>query len=178
MLPTAPKSKYPIRVNWEPFVLSDKPPRTRAITTAEGIGDRMRAAAFAELQAREAFKWAASHFPDAPDGLRRGWRTLVVAEQRHYDWIMNRMLELGISVAERPVSDWLWQSLSSCKTAKEFAIFIANAEERGRHAALRFYDAMNAVDPKTAEIFNRIAAEEVSHVELAKTFFPDYEVAP
>ena len=38
-------------------------PGPRAITSREGIADRLRAAAFAEIQAREAFAWAAATDP-------------------------------------------------------------------------------------------------------------------
>ena len=37
----------------------------------------MRIAAFAELQAREAFRWGAATFPDAPEELRAAWRNAL-----------------------------------------------------------------------------------------------------
>jgi uncharacterized ferritin-like protein (DUF455 family) len=145
----------------------------RSIKTLEGVGDRMRAAAFAEVQARDAFLWASENFEDAPLALRRAWAALAVAEQRHLDWLLQRMQELGIDVRARKVSDHLWRSLISCKTAKEFAIYIANAEERGRRAGERFHQTLAERDPITAEIFRKIAEEEISHIALASKYYPD-----
>ena len=34
----------------------------RSIDSLEGVGDRLRAAAFAEIQARDAFLWAPEHY--------------------------------------------------------------------------------------------------------------------
>lgn len=165
--------------DWAPFVLSEGGARgdpPRSIDTAEGIGDRLRTAAFAELQAREAFHWAAGAFADTPEELRRSWSALSVAEDRHLGWLIARMRELGVDVRARRVSDFLWKSLQSCKTGREFAVFIATAEERGRKAGARFHEAMMARDPVTAEIFGRIAEEEVAHVALAQRFYPDADV--
>jgi uncharacterized ferritin-like protein (DUF455 family) len=146
-----------------------EPPRS--IDTLGGVGDRLRAAAFAEIQAREAFLWASLTFEDAPDGLREAWKTLAKAEDRHLGWLLERMTELGIDVRERKVSDHLWQSLVSCKSAREFAMFMANAEERGRRAGERFHQNLLTRDPETARIFGQIAEEEVAHIKLAERFF-------
>lgn len=167
-------------LNPEPFDLAPgnewgEPPRS--IKTLEGVGDRMRAAAFAEVQARDAFLWASENFEDAPTSLRRAWAALAIAEQRHLDWLLQRMQELGIDVRGRKVSNHLWQSLISCKTAKEFAIYIANAEERGRKAGERFYQTLASSDPITAEIFRKIAEEEVSHIALASKYYPDTSIS-
>ena len=162
-------------MNWEPFRLSPagtRPDLTRSLDTNEGIGDRLRAAAFAEIQAREAFLWAASHFDDAPLSLRAAWKGLALAEQRHLDWLLNRMRELEIDVKERMVSDYLWISLISSRNAPEFAHFMASAEERGRKAGARFHQAMYKRDPITAKIFGKIAEEEVSHIALAYEYYP------
>jgi uncharacterized ferritin-like protein (DUF455 family) len=161
--------------DWSPFRLAapgEHGPSPRAMNSREGIGDRLRAAAFAEIQAREAFLWAAEKFADAPLALRRGWRALAMAEERHLGWLLRRMEELGVAVDERPVSDALWHSLMECRNAKEFAWYIANAEERGRLAGVRFQKGMATVDPVTAEIFGRIAEEEVEHVALAYRYYP------
>jgi uncharacterized ferritin-like protein (DUF455 family) len=164
-------------VNWTPFAVNEDPAvhadPPRFIQSKDGIGDRLRAAAFAEIQAREAFNWAASTFTDAPFELRQAWKELAQAEDRHLGWLLKRMGELAISVQERKVSDHLWHSLIACKTAQEFAIYMANAEERGRKAGERFYQALVGTDPVSATIFGKIAAEEIEHIALAERFFPD-----
>jgi uncharacterized ferritin-like protein (DUF455 family) len=161
-------------LNWEPFLVAPlgvKADAPRSLDTFEGKGDRLRSAAFAEVQARDAFLWAASHYEDAPASLKRAWTALAQAEQRHLDWLLNRMLELKIDIRERRVSDQLWHSLTSCTSAKEFALYMASAEERGRKAGVRFHQALSATDPITAEIFRKIAEEELAHISLAYQYF-------
>jgi uncharacterized ferritin-like protein (DUF455 family) len=165
--------------DWSPFELTEKgtrsaPPRT--IDTLEGVGDRLRAAAFAEIQAREAFRWAAGRFETAPMELRNLWRALADEEEKHMGWLLARMKDLNISVTERQVSDQLWVSLVACNTDREFALYMASAEERGRRAGERFYQTLLNVDSVTAEIFGKIAHEEIAHIELAKRFYPDAKV--
>lgn len=163
-------------MNWEPFVLaptgeySDSP---RSIQSLEGIGDRLRAAAFAEIQAREAFLWAADRFDDATPELKQAWRSLAKAEDKHLHWLLDRMTELKISVSDRRVSDRLFLSLMSCKTAREFALFMAGAEERGQRAGQRFHQNLLTIDPITAKIFEKIAEEETAHIALASRHFPE-----
>jgi uncharacterized ferritin-like protein (DUF455 family) len=162
-------------MNWAPFRVAPSGSRgdaPRSLDTIEGIGDRLRSAAFAELQAREAFLWAAHHYLEAPEDLKQAWITLSKEEQKHMNWLLNRMTELGIEVTERSVSDQLWYSLITCKTAEEFALYMASAEERGRKAGIRFCEALTAKDPITAKIFGTIAQEEISHIELAARFYP------
>ena len=160
--------------DWSPFDIvsaGERLPDTRPIESLEGMGDRLRTAAFAELQAREAFLWAADRFTDGPSGLCDAWRKLAAEEQKHMDWLMVRMKELGTDIRERKVSDMLWKSLITCTTARDFTAFIATAEERGRKAGVRFRQAMAKADLVTAKIFGKIAEEEVSHIEIATSFF-------
>lgn len=167
-------------LQWEPFlVLTDTktlPPSPREILTKEGIGDRLRAAAFAEIQAREAFLWAKNKFIDAPENLKSTWVGLAKAEDKHLHWLLTRMQELGIDPKEKAVSLRLWDSFMHCQTALEFSVFMANAEERGRKAGERFYQNILKIDPISAEIFRKIAEEEVEHILTVKKFFP--EAAP
>lgn len=147
----------------------------RSIHSRDGVGDRLRAAAFAEVQARDAFQWAAERFDEAEPRLREAWRRLADSEQKHLDWLLGRMRELDVPISGRKVSDHLWHSLMSCTEAKQFAVSMADAEERGRKAGERFYQTLVATDPVTAEIFRKIAEEEVGHIALAKKFFPASE---
>ena len=162
-------------MNWDPFLIAPPgehadPPRS--LDSFEGVGDRLRAAAFAEIQARNAFLWASAHFSDAKGELRDAWRMLARAEEKHLTWLLARMQTLGVDVKARRVSDHLWHSLVSCTSAREFALYMANAEERGRKAGERFHAALQERDPESASIFGKIAEEEVAHIALARTHFP------
>lgn len=161
--------------DWAPFAVLPREERAappRAIETKEGLGDRLRTAAFAEIQAQHAFLWGAERFTDAPDSLRDAWRALALEEKKHLGWLLKRLEEIGLEITERPVSDWLWVSLTTCTSAREFAVFMASAEERGRKAGVRFFQQLLKTDPVSARIFGKIAEEEVEHIRLAEKYFP------
>ena len=149
----------------------ERAPRPRGMATPEGLGDRMRTAAFAELQAIHAFGWAAGRFDDAPPGLREAWRAQIADERLHYSLIVERMGELGFDPGARPVSTALWGSLEVCDDARAFCIAIAAAEERGRLAGERLAAYLADRDPATAAVFRRIVDDETAHVALADTFY-------
>src|SRR5690349_9985191 len=149
-------------LNWDPFLVVPRDCKAdlpRSLGTLDGVGDRLRTAAFAEIQAREAFLWAADQYLDASPELKQAWRNLSVEENRHMGWLLKRMDELEIPVQSRRVSDQLWVSLTSCNTARDFAIYMASAEERGRKAGLRFHEELRKSDLITATLFGKIAEE-------------------
>lgn len=157
-------------INWSPFRTckpGEKAPYPRSLSTPEGLGDRLRFVAFAEKQATHAFSSAAELFVDAPLETRELWRTLAREEEKHLNWLLNRMSELSIDVAERPVSLSLWNSFDRCSGPIQFAEFMANAEERGRVAGEQFFETLTEIDPVTAELFRKIAEEEKEHIRLA-----------
>ena len=161
-------------MDWGPFLVCPpelRPESPRSLNAPGGVGDRLRTAAFAEIQARQAFLWAAERLEDAPPACRDQWRRLAEAEDRHLAWLLRRMQELKVDVGERPVSQRLWLSLVSRATAREFAQFMAAAEQRGRDAGLIFQQALAGSDPVTAEMFGKIADEELAHIALARRFF-------
>jgi uncharacterized ferritin-like protein (DUF455 family) len=161
-----------MRPDWHPFwVVESAQEAPRPLLTPEGIGDRLRAAAFAEIQAEAAFLWAARTYDDAEASLKKAWESLAAEERKHLDWLLDRMSALGIRPEERPVSDVLWRSLTRCASARDFCLYMAGAEERGRRAGERFGERLAAVDAVTARIFAQIALEERAHIALANRFF-------
>lgn len=160
-------------MDWSPFVVcppQEEAPRPRGFSTPEGLGDRLRVAAFAEKQAEAAFHWAAEAFPDAPPALRDAWRRIGAEEGRHLGMILERMAQLGVAVDARPVSDRLWRSLRACVAAPEFVAKMRAAEERGKTAEESFRRNLAARDPVTAELFGRIADDEAEHLRAADGF--------
>ena len=158
-------------MNWAPFAVCEPdefPPAPRGINTPEGLGDRLRVAAFAELQAREAFRWAADTLLDASAPLRAAWRRIADDEHRHLELLLGRMAELGVKPEARPVSDRLWRSLRACKSTREFVPYMRTAEERGRAAEESFRRSLAERDPVTAALFGKIADDEAEHIALSR----------
>ncbi len=162
-------------VHWAPFRVAvssqEKAPYTRSLNTKEGIGDRLRFVAFAECQASAAFSAAAELFTEVDPRVRAIWRDLAQEEKKHMQWLLTRLAELGLAVDERPVHDALWRSFATCKSGRDFAAYIAGAEERGRVAGEKFAQVLKTTDPITAQIFEKIAEEEVGHITMAERAF-------
>ena len=157
---------------WTPYLIGT-PGKMRSLSTVEGLGDRLRLVAFAERQAFHAFNHAIATFTDAPKGLREAWKWVALEEAKHESWLVKRLEEIGQDIAGQAVDLKLYNSLIECQTAKDFALYISDAEDRGRVGAERFRDSLALRDPKTAEIFGRIAAEEVEHIALVNRYFED-----
>lgn len=156
-------------MDWNPYTLGVVP-KPRSLSTLEGLGDRLRFVAFAEKQASRAFAEASVRFVDAPPELIEAWRWIAQEEAKHESWLLERMRELFIDVAAVPVALDLYLSFEQCHTAREFSLYMSNAEERGRVAGERFGVTLKNRDPRTAEIFAQIAREEREHVALAQRF--------
>lgn len=157
-------------MEWFPYTLGQVP-KPRSLNTPEGLGDRLRFVAFAEKQAARAFSEAAVRFQDAPQGLKEAWLWVAQEEAKHEAWLLKRLAELGQEVGAVPVALDLYLSFERCQTAYDFAIYMSNAEERGRVAGERFGEVLKERDPVTAEIFAQIALEESEHVAMVSKFF-------
>lgn len=156
-------------MNWDPFFVCEPDeyaPAPRGLNSPDGLGDRLRVAAFAELQAREAFRWAADTLLDADDDLRAAWRRIGDEENRHLEMLLGRMAELGVRPDARPVSDRLWRSLRACKDTRAFLAYMRTAEERGRAAEESFRRLLADRDPVTSALFGKIADDEGEHIAL------------
>lgn len=156
---------------WTPYLIGT-PHRMRSLTSVEGLGDRLRLIAFAERQAFHAFNEAIRRFPDAPAGLLEAWGQVAQEEAKHESWLLKRLDEIGQKVEAQPVSLNLYHSLQRCQSAREFAFYVADAEERGRIGAEKFAQVLELTDPLTAAMFNQIAEEERAHIALVDRFFP------
>jgi uncharacterized ferritin-like protein (DUF455 family) len=155
---------------WSPYIIGISP-RVRPLQTLEGLGDRLRLIAFAERQAHYAFLEAAERFTDAPMELVQSWKWVAQEEAKHESWLLKRLSEIGQDVSAVAMSLKLYHSFAECKSAREFAFYIADAEERGRVGAERFAQVLAKRDPQTAAMFAQIALEEKEHVALVGKFF-------
>jgi uncharacterized ferritin-like protein (DUF455 family) len=157
------------QTGWRPFKTRlVKPDLIRAISTKEGIADRLRVVAFAELQARDAFLWGVERFPEAPADWRKSWAEFALVEDRHAQLLLNRMSELGVDPGERWVSDKLTKLCKEATDPVTFLFCLSSAEERGMEAGMALGKQMQPHDAISAAIFAQIAQEEVEHVNMAK----------
>lgn len=155
---------------WSPYQIGT-PSRMRSLHSPEGLGDRLRLIAFAERQAFHAFTEATTRFSDAPAGLIEAWKWVALEEAKHESWLLKRLEEIGQDVAAVPVSLNLYYSLQKCETARDFAFYVSDAEERGRIGAEKFAEVLAQTDPITAQMFKKIAEEEREHIALVDRFF-------
>jgi uncharacterized ferritin-like protein (DUF455 family) len=162
------------KIDWAPFKVcapGEKAPYPRSLQTKEGLGDRLRFVAFAELQAHHAFALAAEFDGLSPEA-KAIWITLAKEEEKHLNWLLERMAELGVAADERSQSLALWNSFDRCQSPHQFAVFMANAEDRGRIAGIQFHETLQKIDPITADLFRKIAEEEQDHIRLAESILP------
>lgn len=157
-------------LNWQPFRVGRRPDRIRSLKSPEGIGDRLRAVAFAELQARDGFLWGIARFPEAPAAWREAWSRFAAMENRHAQLLLDRAAALNIDLGARVVTDNLLRMFHSATDAEIFLYQISTAEERGMDVGSSMVEPMQSVDPETAEIFRICVAEEEEHVATARQF--------
>lgn len=165
-----------ISEDWKPFRVGPRQDRIRAMSTPEGIGDRLRAVAFAEIQARDGFRFGLETFPEAHPELRGYWERFATMEEEHAQLLIDRALEVGADLGERVVVPNLWQMFIQAKDADFFLYLISTAEARGLEVGRMMVEPMRAVDPISAAIFDKIADDEVEHIEAAQKFLGKLDV--
>jgi uncharacterized ferritin-like protein (DUF455 family) len=163
---------------WQSFQLAPRADAIRAISTAEGVGDRLRVVAFAELQARDAFRWGAERFPEAPAEWREEWLRFAEVEDRHAQMLLTRMAELGVDPSSRAVTDKLTRLCRLAEDPITFLFLLSSAEERGMEAGNVLAKQMAPIDAESAAIFAQIAEEEVEHVASAKLALEGQAIDP
>src|ERR1700722_10346674 len=89
--------------SYAPFRLAEgKPDAIRGLTAPEGVADRLRLVAFAELQARDLFRYGALRFAGlVPESWSSDWLRFSIVEERHAQLLLDRMEALGLSISER-----------------------------------------------------------------------------
>ncbi|MGE3261700.1 MAG: DUF455 family protein [Bacteriovoracia bacterium] len=162
---------------WQPFRLAEKGDAIRAMQSAEGVADRLRLVAFAELQARDAFRSGAARFEGKiAEELRQTWLRFAEVEDRHAQMLLARMAELGVDPGARAVSDKLTRLCEKATDPIVFLFLLSSAEERGMEQGKILGDQMLAVDAASAKIFIQIAEEEVEHVQMARDALAGFDL--
>lgn len=162
--------------NYQPFRTTEaKPDVVRPLSAPEGVADRLRVVAFAELQARDLFRYGAERFgAQVPSEWAEQWLLFAEAEERHAQMLLSRMAELGLDPGARTVSNKLSRLCRKTDDPVLFLFLLASAEERGMEAGQLLGEQMRKVDESSSAIFAQIASEEVEHVESARKFLAPY----
>jgi uncharacterized ferritin-like protein (DUF455 family) len=163
---------------WHPFRIRAKADAIRSLSTPEGIADRLRVVAFAELQARDAFLWGAERYPEAPAAWREAWIRFAAVEDRHAQMLLSRMEELKIPLEDRWVTDKLTRLCRLAEDPITFLFLLASAEERGMEAGFTLGEQMTPYDSTSAALFRQIADEEVEHVAMAREALAGHSQEP
>lgn len=121
-----------------------------------------------ELQAIELFAWALLAFPDAPIAFRRGLVAILADEQRHLALYRERLAAHGVAFGDLPVTGHFWNKLDHLATPLAFVCAMgltfenANLDFAGEYATA----ARAAGDAATADVLERVHADEIAHVHF------------
>jgi uncharacterized ferritin-like protein (DUF455 family) len=162
--------------SYRPFrATSGKPDSIRPMQSPEGVADRLRVVAFAELQARDLFFYGRERFAGrVPGGWERDWERFSRVEDRHAQLLLDRMARLGTDPGARAVSDKLSRLCRMAEDPVLFLFLLSGAEERGMEAGFTLEEQMRKIDAESAAIFGLIAKEEVEHVNSARAALLPY----
>ncbi len=122
-----------------------------------------------ELQAIELFAWALLAFPDAPIAFRRGLVAILADEQRHFTLYCDRLAAHGVAFGDHPVTGHFWNKLDHLTGPLELICAMgltfeaANLDFAGDYARA----ARACGDVATAEVLERVHADEIAHVHFA-----------
>lgn len=161
-----------------PRALAIKAGREARVPPIQGMRDPaqrariLHALANHELQAAELFAWALLAFPAAPRAFRAGLVGILAEEQRHLALYVERLAAHGVGFGELPVTGHFWRKLDQLATPLGFTCAMgltfenANLDFAGEYAA-----AARAVgDDATADVLDRVHADEIGHVGFGWTW--------
>jgi uncharacterized ferritin-like protein (DUF455 family) len=161
-----------------PAELAIVPGRAARVPPIAGMRDPaqrariLHALANHELQAIELFAWALLAFPDAPLAYRRGLVAILADEQRHLALYQERLAAHGVAFGDHPVTGHFWNKLDHLSSPVAFACAMGLTFE---HANLDFAGdyaraARAAGDVATADVLDRVHADEIAHVHFGVTW--------
>ncbi len=109
-----------------------------------------------------------------PRAFYDDWAKVADDEAKHFLMLSERLDDLGAAYGDLPAHDGLWESAE--KTAEDFAARLAIVpmvlEARGLDVTPGMIELMTAQgDTKTAEFFQIIHDDEVTHVRAGTTWF-------
>jgi uncharacterized ferritin-like protein (DUF455 family) len=122
-----------------------------------------------ELQAAELFAWAILAFPETPSAFRRGLCRILAEEQFHCRLYLERLAEHRVGFGDFPVTGHFWHQIGSVETPLDFVCTMGLTFENANLDFAQEYAAQArlAGDQRTADILERVHADEIGHVAFA-----------
>jgi uncharacterized ferritin-like protein (DUF455 family) len=152
---------------------SPRTPRANALISPARRAQLLHTFWHHELQAAELMAWALLAFADAPRAFKDGLLRICLDEIRHMGLYEAHIERLGHALGDFPVRDWFWERVPRCKDAVAFvALMGMGFEAANLEHAPHFADLFRAAgDDVGADIQQRIAEEELFHVQFATEWF-------
>lgn len=129
-----------------------------------------------ELLAIELMALFILRFPSTPWKLRRGLMHIIAEEQEHLRLYVQRAMELGKEVGSVPVNRFFWDSLYKMSSPEEFLSAMSLTFEQANLDHCVYYAQLfrEAQDTRSAEIMDRIYADEIRHVRHGRHWSVQY----
>lgn len=126
-----------------------------------------------ELMAAELFAWALLCWPDLPRPLRAGFASVLADEQRHCRLYLERLAAHGSRLEDHPLSDYFWKHVPAIAASphgpRAFLCAMGlTLEQANLDFGVLYRDAFRAAgDDESADVLERVHADEIGHVRLA-----------
>jgi uncharacterized ferritin-like protein (DUF455 family) len=161
-----------------PRELAIVPGRVARVPPLAGMSDPaqrariLHALANHELQAIELFAWALLAFADGPAAFQRGLVAVAADEQRHFALYAERVAAHGTGFGAHPVTGHFWGKLDHMRTPLEFVCAMGLTFEAANLDFARDYAAAARAcgDAATADVLERVHADEIRHVHFGWTW--------
>jgi uncharacterized ferritin-like protein (DUF455 family) len=152
---------------------SARTPRPNALTSAARRAQVFHTFWHHELQAAELMAWALLAFAREPPAFKAGLLRICLDEIRHMGLYEAHIRHLGHAIGDFPVRDWFWERVPQCRDAVAFvALMGMGFEAANLEHAPHFAELFRAAgDAAGADIQQRIADEELIHVQFATEWF-------
>ncbi len=152
---------------------SARTPRPNALISAGRRAQVFHTFWHHELQAAELMAWALLAFAREPPAFRAGLLRICLDEIRHMALYEAHIRRLGHALGDFPVRDWFWERVPKCQDAVAFvALMGMGFEAANLEHAPHFAELFRAAgDAQGADIQERIAEEELFHVQFATEWF-------
>ena len=130
-----------------------------------------------ELLALELMALVLLRFPDAPAEFRNGIIHTMADEQRHMQFYLSRMKDLGVAFGEIPVNDFFWTSISSMDTPLDFVSRMSLTFEQANLDYALHYSKLfaEAGDAETAIVLDEVYRDEIKHVNHGLQWFQKWK---